>query len=210
LAPQVIGIRLAGFIENLTDSPLGNSSGANMKKLIFGALAACVFLSLALPAQATIIVDIYAPDESVSVPSQIQASWSYDPLYLGTFAVQSVEIIFGENGGTSGPDITIYPTDPNQTTFDFPHAYSAQGFYSLYVTINGYFTGEEDHIASYISETGNHTINIAGFSDTPIPAALPLFATALGALGYFGRRRRQVAYPRTHRGPSRTRAANRG
>jgi hypothetical protein len=55
-------------------------------------------------------------------------------------------------------------------------------------------TGTPQLVGSYFNDQGDIvSLSVQSDIDTPIPAALPLFATGLGALGLLGWRRKRKA-----------------
>ena len=88
------------------------------------------------------------------------------------------------------PQETLTFSDGSQQTIDIPTATGG----------GGAFVGFTDFGKSIVSVTYDNTNDIVALDDvqfgsaltpTPLPAALPLFATGLGVMGWLGRRRKR-------------------
>ena len=64
---------------------------------------------------------------------------------------------------------------------------------SYFLVMTGFANGDAGSFINAI--TGNGTISLDDESDVPLPAALPLFAAGLGAMGYLGRRKKRALAP---------------
>jgi hypothetical protein len=97
---------------------------------------------------------------------------------------------------SSSPTTTCGPTGPgcaNEMIFyslDNGSAPADVGSLS-FSNLTNFITENADGTFSYTTSNGVNTYD--GISETPLPAALPLFATGLGALGLLGWRRKRKA-----------------
>ena len=113
----------------------------------------------------------------------------------------------GGNAGvaTTTPTFTGFPTGTTSGTYD--HLFDmtlASSYNPAFVTANGGSVAIAEAVLFAGIIAGNaylniHTTNFGGgeirgfLAETPLPAALPLFATGLGALGLLGWRRKRKA-----------------
>lgn len=129
-------------------------------------------------------------DPVTGVPSTSCASGQAIP----GFVLKAVSASAGPNilGLNAGAETVISP-DPAKTAFD-----AIVGFNPSFVLVDPEFefTYEFDTTLTTGLYSGDQLAmldNFQFFQATPIPAALPLFATGLGALGLLGWRRRRKA-----------------
>ncbi len=112
----------------------------------------------------------------------------------------------GTNVGvaTTLPAFAGFPLGVTSGTFNATFSLIDPTFYNpAFLTAEGGLTGAEAALTAGIEDGQSyfniHTINNGGgeirgqLSPTPLPAALPLFATGLGAMGFFGWRRKRKA-----------------
>ena len=141
------------------------------------AAAGCAFVLSVVPffptqAEAnTITVDVeplvFTPS-SVTINLGDTVHWEFDN---GSFPVEV------ESGATAG----IFVSNGTfQSTVSFDFTFSVAGFYPYFDAVTGH--AEEGAFGS---------ITVLPAATTPLPAALPLFASGLGALGFFGWRRKR-------------------
>ena len=197
-----------------------NEAGEFMKKLL---VAACLAVGLAVPnlAQAAVVYTLTGSGDfqgfldNPSGPVVESFSLTYTSPTFITSDLLNVSIpgcsITGGQFGCTGASFNIYPTFPpgvpgipaggdivslEFTTptgsggaalvFDLG-AFGAVGVYPAIPVIEftpGQFAG---------SFTLDATLTVSAASAVPLPAALPLFASGLGVLGLFARRRRKAA-----------------
>ena len=111
-------------------------------------------------------------------------------------------------GGFNGGLPPRFNYNSASDTFAFFAGLISSGTNGMLLTLNN-FTGLSPSVASLIysqaavdppssfsSTTG--TVSVTASNAVPLPAALPLFATGLGALGLFGWRRKQRHVTRLH------------
>jgi hypothetical protein len=87
--------------------------------------------------------------------------------------------LLGSFSGHSGPHTPVTPGQ--QTVYFNLFADSGQAITSLVFN------------SSFSFETDNFSYKAAGPNEVPLPAALPLFASGLAALGWLARRKRKSA-----------------
>jgi hypothetical protein len=96
---------------------------------------------------------------------------------------------FASSGGVGEFDAL-----PNGNVIYEAGGYSCDGFGGPQDFCAQEWAAPEDGTVATAEETGTVVIGTAAVSTTPLPAALPLFATGLGVMGLFGwRRKRQTA-----------------
>jgi hypothetical protein len=170
-----------------------------MMKAIAGIAALCVCICLALMSSAqasTIAGYMTATSETIGVPTTIYLTWSTDftdgdddPTNNDDdFTVESVEFNFGDgNGGTIYPPFKTLMPETVPPTYEFSYMYSTTGGFSISAILYGFFSSKGVRTSDGYTN-GNADVMITGFSDTtaPIPAALPLFMSAIGILGVMG------------------------
>ena len=87
-------------------------------------------------------------------------------------------------------------TENGISPFSLSTALTTQTFYAIVTDVTGSFdlTSAFAGFEHVIATTGTNQLSVEGsISATPIPAALPLFAGGLGALGLFGWRKKRKA-----------------
>lgn len=110
----------------------------------------------------------------------------------------------GTVGSFFGTDQLIFPASPRLVDRNGVGFFSALSGFALYEDDGGYAPGSEFACGDiYCLITGpanqdSHTVPIAvnlsiTAADTPLPGALPLFASGLAGLGLFGLRRKRKA-----------------
>jgi CHRD domain len=112
----------------------------------------------------------------------------------------------GTNVGvaTTIPTFAGFPLGVTSGTFDSTFSLANSTFYNpAFVTLEGGLAQAEAALIAGIEDGQSyfniHTTNFPGgeirgqLEPTPLPAALPLFATGLGAMGLFGWRRKRKA-----------------
>jgi hypothetical protein len=109
----------------------------------------------------------------------------FDPLFAAPAPIWTLEqstsnpTIFLQTVGTNGQDAPVTFTAPS-------FAALGAGIYSMIIG-NGTFADHNNGAVGYIM-----TLNVVQtVAATPIPAALPLFASGLGVLGFLARRKKQ-------------------
>lgn len=126
-------------------------------------------------------------------------------VFGGSFYAQ----IFGSNDGTSSgqthiaadSDLTSVTTLVQSSTIAIPS--SITGFFKYIVDPNtdsafGFFQIFDQDSNGTTGNLNIETLTVGTLSETPLPGALPLFATGLGAMGLLGwRRQRKIRAPLT-------------
>ena len=122
-------------------------------------------------ASGVLTLDGYTQGNALATSNFVKFEYTSD--FLGTVTVDSISDIFGN----------IPATLPGAANVDF---HSSDGGVHFTSTLNGtwFLSNSVVPLDAGISGT---------FSATPLPAALPLFATGLGALGVLGWRRKRKA-----------------
>jgi hypothetical protein len=80
--------------------------------------------------------------------------------------------------------VAVPPTSP---AFVTSYIYPDAGTYTVSATLSGYFS-DDPNLYDFNSDA---VVSITQVSGVPIPAAFPLFATALGGLGWLACKRRK-------------------
>jgi hypothetical protein len=120
---------------------------------------------------------------NISLVSALSFDYSPNSYTIGATTFGAGELVVGgvESGACC---ITLPSTDPD--------------FYLQILTVTttpafnqlGYLTADGSYFYSAIGTSGG-SVTVTPVSTTPLPAALPLFATGLGAMGLFGWRRKR-------------------
>jgi hypothetical protein len=188
-----------------------------MKSFVFGLLCASVALiSLASAAQADVVGSFTATPTGApgAVELRLDLIFTGDPAIPGTCA----GCILNTQGG--GASVTIFDGRGNSQSFTTSHAFSYPGDTLIFDTVyplgsftSGYVAtvtligsirfpnpclpGQSPGVTCPQNGTVFVTYNLSGTAPvvvTPLPAALPLFATGLGALGLLGWRRKRRSF----------------
>ena len=109
-------------------------------------------------------------------------------------------VLFGNTPSTSVLPLNLSSYDPASSSFDvFAYFATSDPYIFTFWSIDGRFTTlmQNDSVANYsfsgtITDVTTFTETV-GPAATPLPAALPLFASGLGALGLLGWRRKRKA-----------------
>jgi hypothetical protein len=133
----------------------------------------------------TPMVDTYNPSELTITQYTGQAMGTSAALPAGNILYFYNEALFGGGMGIQDPvnNVSLFDSAGDQV-------------YSGDVTNPLFTTNEANPLFSigtfsFADSSGGHaTLTISAVAATPIPAALPLFASALGGLGFVGWRRR--------------------
>ena len=141
-------------------------------------------------------------------------SQGFLPIFWGTFQaddtvsgpISSLALtIGGLDIATSHPSINTNVFDPGTLTLSFtaydPANIHTLVFFNFFGAPTNYVAAVEANVSGIVDPYEGNTQNWAGtFSISssppgavPLPAALPLFAAGLGALGLLGRRRKRKA-----------------
>lgn len=128
-------------------------------------------------------------------PTQTGSSYDFGTIAAGTILTFA---IYNENTGdtlTSDPTLNA---DGDQHVWSTDYAYgtvSGTTCPGSNCVPSGTLLAFEDLLAGQNSDFdyNDYEVVVAGLDPTPLPAALPLFATGLGVMGLFGRRRKRTA-----------------
>ncbi len=152
-----------------------------MKKLIITALSA--FIALSGPTLASTVNVTFNAHDQVALNLQAYVDLNYNVVFTGSdiFQFDNVTIDWGD---TSPPIEDPFP--PFGTHYTFAHLYSGEGDFTIVATVLGrFFNGDTCNPGCAASGTYSRRITVTpATAVTPIPAALPLFATALAGLGF--------------------------
>jgi hypothetical protein len=186
-----------------------------MKMKIFG-LVACIALFGVSSANAvtyTYNVDITSGANGVTGFIQTDCNnctlqnadiTSYDlSLFIGS---SSVEIIYPSGGNSANVAGSDFVADPHSLVFNFSATDAASIFLGIPASNicfeGGFGCSESNEVAGFaivvnsvlsVTPEGVGPFLIGSLVATPLPAALPLFASGLGALGLLGWRRKRKA-----------------
>jgi hypothetical protein len=102
------------------------------------------------------------------------------------------------NGLIGGPGPVTFEQIVNGATLNSVNLGPAAGVVTQVFNnpVNGTITSDEQIITAMFTAAGQDleaTMEFVGTAQTPLPAALPLFATGLGAMGFVGWRRKRKA-----------------
>jgi hypothetical protein len=156
-----------------------------MRKLLLGTAAAIAAMSS--PAfSATYSYELVGVTDS-SFNDKFSGTFSYDTTTERTFAIS---IVVSCLSGTVCTDPGTYTGGGHLTTNDGLTGldFSAP---DLYFAFADPLTGAADPVVAINFADLNFKAATGEIAPTPVPAALPLFATGLGALGLFGWRRKR-------------------
>jgi len=133
--------------------------------------------------------DIFA--FSVNITSGNVQTMSFQGFSGFGTAVKTCDNSCIEGEGTVPDEATRSSGVGDIISFDFATALSgSSGGFSIYTNATTY----TDPLATFIDSSGDSvSVNILGPATTPLPPTLPLFATGLGVLGLFARRRKRKA-----------------
>jgi hypothetical protein len=137
---------------------------------------------------------VYANGETANM---VAPSWETNPrVYSG---VEAAAFLFGGNPSDYAIS-TVQDTINHLAWYDAwgdHHGFELAETYSLDLTGLGYngcsianIACENSAYSAYVMDALNSTNYVYRVSDVPLPAALPLFASALGGLGAAGLRRK--------------------
>jgi hypothetical protein len=87
---------------------------------------------------------------------------------------------------------TDFEVDTMFGLVSFSHPFSTEGLKIFTATFTRYWYDAANPYGAPLQEIATNTNGVMVVAATPIPAALPLFATALAGVGYAGLRRRKL------------------
>lgn len=124
---------------------------------------------------------------NIALDSALSFDYSPNSYTIGATTFDAGELVVGGiNDGACCVELT--PTTSNDFYLQILNFTSAPAFNQLGYTI----AANGDYFYSAGGTSGG-SVSVTPVSTTPLPAALPLFATGLGAMGLFGWRRKRKA-----------------